>query len=134
MIGERRKEKVMRPGVLAIALGSISLSAIAQVMLRKTMQTVGTLPAGLGDLPSFSLRLMLNGWFVAGMSAYLLSVGAWLAVLSKLEVSAAYPLVSIGFILTAVFGFAFLGEQVTPTRMLGIAVVCAGIVLITRTA
>lgn len=124
----------MRLGVLAIALGSISLSAMAQIMLRKTMQTVGTLPAGVDDLPSFALRLMLNGWFLAGMSAYLLSVGAWLAVLSKMEVSAAYPLVSIGFILTAIFGFTFLGEHITLTRMLGIAVVCAGIVLITRTA
>src|SRR5215469_4534585 len=119
----------MRMGVLAIALGSISLSAMAQIMLRKTMQTIGAYPAGIGEVPAFAARLALNGWFIAGISAYLLSVGAWLAVLSKMEVSAAYPLVSIGFIITAIFGFAFLGEHVTVTRMVGIAVVCAGLFL-----
>jgi multidrug transporter EmrE-like cation transporter len=77
--------------------------------------------------------LIQNGWFIAGMSAYVLSVGAWLVVLSKWEVSAAYPLVSIGFVITAMVGFVFLGEHVTPTRIAGIAVVCAGVFLISRT-
>jgi multidrug transporter EmrE-like cation transporter len=123
----------MRTAVLAIALGSISLSALAQIMLRKTMQTVGALPNGIEELPAFSLRLLENAWFIGGMLAYMLSVGAWLVVLSRWEVSAAYPLVSIGFVITAILGFTFLGEHVTPTRIAGIAVVCAGLFLITRT-
>jgi len=48
-------------------------------------------------------------------------------------VSAAYPLVSVGFVITAIAGFAFLGEHLTLTRIAGIAVVCAGLFLITRT-
>jgi multidrug transporter EmrE-like cation transporter len=122
----------MRMGVLALALVSISLSALAQIMLRKTMQTIGALPMEIGQLPSFSMRLIQSGWFIAGMSAYLLSVGAWLVVLSKWEVSAAYPLVSVGFVITAILGFAVLGEHVSLTRISGIAVVCAGIFLIAR--
>jgi multidrug transporter EmrE-like cation transporter len=120
--------------ILATALVSISLSALAQVMLRKAMLTVGVLPGGAAQVPEFAFRLMLNGFFVAGMISYVLSVGAWLLVLSKTEVSAAYPLVSIGFVITAIMGFAFMGEHVTLARMSGIAVICAGVFLITRSA
>jgi drug/metabolite transporter (DMT)-like permease len=120
--------------ILATALVSISLSALAQVMLRKAMLTVGVLPAGAAQVPEFAIRLILNGFFIAGMMSYVLSVGAWLLVLSKTEVSAAYPLVSIGFVITAIFGFAFMGEHVTPARIGGIAVICFGVFLITRAA
>ncbi|HJS44919.1 MAG TPA: EamA family transporter [Rhizomicrobium sp.] len=120
--------------ILAIALGSVSLNALAQIMLRRTMLTVGALPAGAADLPEFTLRLLFNGFFLAGMLSYVLSIGAWLVVLSKTEVSAAYPLLSIGYVITAIVGFAFMGEHVTLTRVAGIAVICIGLFLITRSA
>ena len=68
------------------------------------------------------------------MTCYAVSIGAWLIVLAKLEVSVAYPLLSIGYVITAFVGFFFLGENVTLLRVLGIAVICGGLYLITRTA
>ncbi len=68
------------------------------------------------------------------MACYAISIGVWLVVLSKLEVSVAYPLLSIGYVITAIVGFFFLGENVTFLRMIGIALICGGLFFITRTA
>jgi multidrug transporter EmrE-like cation transporter len=68
------------------------------------------------------------------MACYCLSIGIWLIVLSRLEVSAAYPLLSIGYIITAVVGYFFLDENVDSSRIAGIALICVGIVFISRSA
>jgi multidrug transporter EmrE-like cation transporter len=68
------------------------------------------------------------------MTCYAVSIGVWLIVLSKLEVSVAYPLLSIGYVITAVVGLFFLGENVTLLRVFGIALICGGLFFITRTA
>lgn len=46
----------------------------------------------------------------------------------------AYPLLSIGYIITAIIGYYFLGENVNLTRIAGIALICFGIVVISRSA
>ena len=57
-----------------------------------------------------------------------------LVVLSRVEVSAAYPMLSIGYVLAAVMGYFFLGESVGVERMAGIALICGGVLLVARTA
>jgi len=68
------------------------------------------------------------------MTCYALSIGIWLIVLGKTEVSLAYPLLSIGYIITAIIGYYILGENVNLTRIAGIALICFGIVVISRSA
>jgi multidrug transporter EmrE-like cation transporter len=69
---------------------------------------------------------VLNPWFFAAMACYSLSIGIWMIVLGKTEVSLAYPLLSIGYVLTTIVGF-FLGESVNLARIAGIALICFGI-------
>jgi multidrug transporter EmrE-like cation transporter len=124
----------MHPITLALAVGSVSLNAMAQIALRKTMLTAGPLPSGVANALGFAFSLLLNSWFLAGMTCYTLSIGIWLIVLGKTEVSLAYPLLSIGYIITAIIGYYFLGENVNLTRIAGIALICFGIVVISRSA
>jgi multidrug transporter EmrE-like cation transporter len=119
---------------LILAVFSVSLNAAAQIFLRKTMVGVGPLPGDRSDLIAYAFAVVLNPWFIAGMTCYAVSIGVWLIVLSKLEVSVAYPLLSIGYVITAVVGFFFLGENVTLLRVFGIALICGGLFFITRTA
>lgn len=119
---------------LILALFSVSLNAAAQIFLRKTMVAVGPLPSGWSELMSFVSAVVLSPWFVAGMACYAVSIALWLIVLSKLEVSVAYPLLSIGYVITAVVGFFFLGENVTLLRVFGIALICGGLFFVARTA
>ncbi|WP_336761384.1 SMR family transporter [Asaia sp. VD9] len=124
----------MNLSLFSIAILSVTLNAVAQIALRKTMLTLGALPASLFTLFSFLSNLAGNIWFLGGMLCYAVSIGAWMVVLSKAEVSAAYPLLSIGYLITAVIGYFFLGEHVNTTRVIGIGIICVGIVVISRSA
>jgi len=68
------------------------------------------------------------------MSLYAASIVIWLYVLSKIEVSIAYPFQSIGYIIAAVIALLFLGENITPARATGIALICGGLFFIARSA
>tara|TARA_R110002020_G_scaffold316899_2_gene532247 strand:- start:12082 stop:12456 length:375 start_codon:yes stop_codon:yes gene_type:complete len=122
----------MNPMLLATAVGSVSLNALAQIALRKTMLSIGPLPSGIAALPSFGFSLATNAWFIAGMACYVVSIGIWMIVLGKVEVSVAYPLLSIGYVITAIIGYFYLGEDVNALRIAGIALICCGIVVISR--
>jgi len=124
----------MHPIILALAVGSVSCNAMAQIALKKTMLSAGPLPSGAANALGFAFSLLLNPWFLAGMTCYALSIGIWLIVLGKTEVSLAYPLLSIGYIITAIIGYYFLGENVNLTRIAGIALICFGIVVVSRSA
>jgi multidrug transporter EmrE-like cation transporter len=124
----------MTLAVFLLAVGSISLNASAQIALRKTMLAVGGPPNHLEGVPVFAFSIVTNPWFILGMSCYAVSIGVWLIVLSKTEVSAAYPLLSIGYVITAIVGALFLGEHVTLARIAGIGLICGGLTLIAQSA
>jgi drug/metabolite transporter (DMT)-like permease len=80
-----------------------------------------------------AIQLFSNPYLWSGLSCYALSIGLWLAVLSKVQVSLAYPMLSVGYIIAAMLGYVFLHESLSLHRMLGIGVICLGVVLISRT-
>jgi multidrug transporter EmrE-like cation transporter len=55
-----------------------------------------------------------------------------MAVLSRVEVSFAYPFLSIGYVVVAIVGYYFFNESLTLTRILGILIICVGVYLISR--
>ncbi|MEP6829195.1 MAG: EamA family transporter [Rhizomicrobium sp.] len=69
---------------------------------------------------------ILTGFLLYGLGAIV-----WLAVLSKWDVSKAYPLVGLGFVLSLAVGF-LIGEQITAIRVVGVAFICLGIMLVAR--
>lgn len=117
-----------------LAVISVTLNAMAQIALRKTMQTLGAFPQNASDYFYFGYHLILNAWFITGMCLYAISIGLWMAVLGKTEVSLAYPLLSIGYIITAFIGYFFLHENVNLLRIIGLITICIGIIIISRSA
>ena len=71
-------------------------------------------------------KYVLGGFLLYGVGALV-----WLVVLSKWDVSKAYPLVGLGFVVTVAVGY-LLGEQVTVHRVIGVALICAGVFLVGR--
>ena len=119
--------------VLALALASISLSAVAQVLFKFGMSTPavrGAIEAGGGI--ALLRAVALNPGIVGGLSLYGLGTLLWLAVLSRAELSQAYPFVGLSFVLTAVFGAVLFNDALTLMRIAGIALIVAGVVLVGR--
>ncbi|MBK5966296.1 hypothetical protein CCR95_19950 [Thiocystis minor] len=117
---------------LLIAIISIALSVAAQFSLKAGMSgdRVRT------DLAHFySLKTLFNvltdQYVFGGFLLYGLGAMVWLGVLAKWEVSKAYPLVGLGFVFTVAIGF-LVGENVTISRAIGVALICAGVFLVGR--
>ena len=68
-----------------------------------------------------------NLYILGGMTCYVLSFVVWLVVLSRVEVSVAYPMLSAGYIVTAFAGWYFWGEALTMNKFLGIGLICFGV-------
>jgi multidrug transporter EmrE-like cation transporter len=119
--------------IFGLILASVSFNAFAQIVLRKAMLKMGAVPSFSEPL-AVAWALLSNAYLWAGITCYVLSLGLWLAVLSNVQVSIAYPMLSIGYVIAAVLGWFFLGETIGLARSGGILLICAGVVLVSRTA
>ncbi len=72
--------------------------------------------------------------FWGGMLCYGASVCVWIAALAKAPVSVAYPMLSLGYIIVAWASTMWLGETLSPAKLLGIALICVGVALVSRSS
>jgi multidrug transporter EmrE-like cation transporter len=117
-------------GTILLALFSISLGAVGQFLLKVGVNRMGGLTFRRTELASTALKIVAQPHIVIGIMLFVLSMVVWLAVLSKMELSRAYPMVSISYVLVALMAKVFLGEHMSLMRMAGIAVILAGVVLV----
>lgn len=113
---------------------SVSMSAVAQIALKTGMGSARVAAAMAGGKPAeMVLAIATQPFVILGLAIYVAGVLLWLYVLSIVDVSKAYPFVSLGFLLTLALGALVLGETVTPMRVVGTLVVCLGVYLVART-
>jgi multidrug transporter EmrE-like cation transporter len=118
--------------VIFIALASIALSVAAQFTLKAGMSSAAVKSALEQPFSiATAFDVLTNRFVFAGFALYGIGAVVWLGVLARWDVSKAYPLVGVGFGLTAVVG-ALMGEQLTLTRVSGILLICAGVLLVGR--
>jgi multidrug transporter EmrE-like cation transporter len=119
---------------LPLILTGVLLNAAAQIALKHGMRTIGAFAFSLENIVPIGLRAGMNPFILTGLGCYVISVVVWLLVLSRVDVSYAYPMLSVGYIVAALAGKAFFGEPVDLIRWMGITTICIGVYLITRTA
>ncbi len=114
-----------------VALASIAMSVTAQFLFKHGVRQAQSraVPTSLVDS---LVNLALNPWILLGFALYGVGAVVWLSVLSRWDVSKAYPLVGFGFVLTLGVG-ALLGETVTVLRGVGVLCICLGVALVART-
>lgn len=119
---------------LILALGSVAISVGAQFALKIGVSSPAVQAALLqpGLLLRSSLSVLTNPFIFLGLIMYALGAVVWLGVLAKWDVSKAYPLVGLGFVLAAIVG-ALCGEQVTVSRIIGVTLISAGAFFVART-
>lgn len=131
----------MIPGVpemniryVPLILFSVFLSAGAQLMLKKGMSGVSFAGVQGGALVSAIFRVILDPWVFAGLSFYVLGILPWMYVLSKVEVSYAYPFVSIGYVVVVVGAYFFFREPISAMKMAGVLLICLGVLLVAKSS
>lgn len=117
---------------LLLALAAILLSTAGQLLLKAGTNAVGAFAFSLGNALPVGLRLALDPRILGGVGCYVVSLVLWIMALSRSDVSAIYPLVSIGFVLNALFAWWLLGESLSASRLLGIGIIILGVIIVAR--
>lgn len=120
--------------ILLLILLGVLLNAAAQLLLKAGMTQIGHFEFSAANVLPISLKVMGNMPIVTGLCAYVVSVAVWLLVLSRVQVSYAYPMLSIGYIVNAIAAYYFFGEDLSLLRIMGILIIVAGVYLISQSS
>lgn len=122
----------MTPIALVLVLTGVLLNACAQLLLKAGTNAIGHFEFSTASLWRVAPKLLFEPHILGGLMCYAISVVVWIAALSRTQVSIAYPMLSVGYIVNALAAWYLFSEALTPTRIAGIVVIIAGVVLITR--
>jgi len=118
---------------IPLILFSVLLNAAAQLFLRKGMADRSlALQADLAATAQGVLKIALDPWVLCGLGCYAISIVSWMAVLSKVHVSYAYPFLSIGYVVVVAAAYFVFREPVSPMKIAGVALICVGVALVAR--
>jgi multidrug transporter EmrE-like cation transporter len=110
----------------------VLLNAGAQLLLKAGANVLGVITLSVDNWPAQFGRMALERHIVAGLACYAVSVVVWIIGLSRVPVSIAYPMLSLGYIINAVAAQYLFGEAVTLSRWFGIGFIVVGVWLMAR--
>ena len=111
---------------------SVLGGALGQILLKKGMSSMGPLTLSVDKAPSILLKMGTNPYVIVGLGIYVLGTVFWLAALSRVDLSYAYPFASLSYVIMLIASWLVFGETITPLRLIGSAVIIAGVILISR--
>lgn len=116
----------------ALLFVAIVFNVVGQLAMKRGMIEVGFITGELARLPAMALRALTTPYVLFGFAAYGVSAALWLIILSRVDLSLAYPIVSLGYVLVVLTSWLLLGEHVTLLRWLGVFIICVGVYLVAR--
>ena len=117
---------------IPLILIGVMLTAFAQIFLKKGMMSLGHFDFAWSNALSVVMAAALNPAIILGVSCQAISLVVWMLVLSRVEVSFAYPFTSLGYVVVAAIGYWTFQEQLNGYRISGIALICLGVFLVSR--
>lgn len=115
-----------------LILTGVLLNAVAQLALKASVNDMGAISVSLNTAIPVFTRLAAEPWLWVGLTCYGISVIVWILALSRVDVTIAYPMLSIGYVVNALAAWALLGEALNGPRVLGIGIIIIGVVVLTR--
>ena len=108
---------------------TIVLTVYGQLILKWRMEQLGPMPAGLGPALRQLLWWVFDPGIFSGFAAAFLASLAWMAAMTRFELSYAYPFTSLNFVVVLVLSALLLGEAITLRKTLGVAFIVLGTVI-----
>jgi multidrug transporter EmrE-like cation transporter len=122
----------MSAATLSLLMLGVLLNAGAQLLLKAGTNRVGAFAFTAEALAQAAPRLVANGPILAGLACYVVSVAVWVLALSRVPVSVAYPMLSVGYIVNAVAAWMLFGESLSAQKVVGIGFIVVGVFLVAR--
>jgi multidrug transporter EmrE-like cation transporter len=118
---------------IGLILVAASFGVCGQLSLKMGMVQVGRLGAdAFGEPLQLASRILSSPLVLGGLALYVAGAGVWMMVLSRAALSFAYPILAVGYAITPVLAWLLLGESVNAVRWLGIAIICLGVFVVSR--
>ena len=115
-----------------LILTGVLLNAVAQLLLKAGTNALGHLSFERQNLLTTILRTAFEPHIIGGLTCYVFSVPIWIFALSKVPVSVAYPMLSIGYVVNVAAAWYLLGEVMSLQKILGITVIIIGVYFVAR--
>lgn len=115
-----------------LVVTGVLLNAVAQLALKASVRDTGVIEIGAATTLPAMLKLSGEPWLWLGLFCYVVSVVVWILALSRVDVSIAYPMLSLGYIVNAAAAWAWLGEDMSMTKVAGIGIIILGVFVLAR--
>ena len=115
-----------------LVLFGVLLNAAAQLLLKAGTNAIGHFEFSAANVLPIGWKVATQPYIVGGLSCYVVSVAIWILALSRVEVSIAYPMLSIGYVVNAAAACLLFGEAVGVQRLVGIGIIVLGVYVVAR--
>ena len=122
----------MNIGTFGLVISGVLLNTVAQFLLKAGTQSLGELDMTHRSAFGFFLGAAGSPYILSGLICYVVSFGLWIGVLSRLDVSVAYPLLSIGYVIGAFAAYYIFGEALSAVKLAGIGLILLGVIVLSR--
>jgi len=122
----------MNPISLFCILAGVTLNAGAQLLLKAGVNAVGHFDFTRANIVPIGLKLATQVPIIGGLACYVVSVAVWIVGLSRVDVSVAYPMLSLGYVVNAFAAWYLFGEVLSVNRLAGITIILVGVVVLAR--
>jgi len=116
----------------ALLMLGVLLNASAQLLLKAGTNAVGHFEFTAANILPVGMKLALQPHILGGITCYVVSLVVWIMGLSRVPVSIAYPMLSVGYVLNAVAAWYLFGESFAAQKLIGIGFIIAGVFLVAR--
>ena len=118
----------------SLILTGVLLNAAAQLLLKAGTNRIGAFEFSVTNIVPIAKVVAVQPHILGGLACYGISVVVWIMALSRVPVSIAYPMLSIGYVVNAVAAWYLFGESLTAQKLIGIAFICLGVWLVAKSS
>ena len=123
----------MNLATFSIIFSGVLLNAGAQLLLKAGARSIGSVSMSSGaSIGAAAWSAATQPWIALGLLCYFVSAGLWIVALTRVDVTVAYPMLSLGYVIAAFFAWQLFGEALTTARLLGIFIILVGVVVLAR--
>jgi multidrug transporter EmrE-like cation transporter len=122
----------VNPVSFSLVLAGVLLNALAQLLLKAGTNRIGEFAFSAANVLPIGGKVATSPFIIGGLACYVVSVAVWIMALSRVPVSVAYPMLSIGYIVNAIAAWFLFGESLGAQKLVGIGFIVIGVFLVAR--
>ena len=119
--------------VYIFILTTVTATVTGQLILKHAISQYGEIPSNIREGLSFLIRALLNPLVILCFAFGFIAALAWIAAVSKSDLSFAYPFVSLSYPLVLLFASLLFKESIPVMRWIGLFIIMLGVFIISRT-